>query len=100
MRRRSIFCLIISFLAISGGASFARDYQRAAPIQSTHDAEKWADKTLKKMSLEEKVGQMFMVRAPVEFLNELSPEYLQLRYAIKRYNIGGLLLTVHSEGPF
>ena len=100
MPRQSISFLFISFLAISCGASFARDYQHPAPIQLTHDAEKWADKTLRKMSLEEKIGQMFMVRAPVEFLNELSPEYLELRYAIKRYNIGGLLLTVHAEGPF
>ena len=100
MRRRSIFCLIISFLAISCATSFARDYQHPAPIQLTHEAEEWADKTLRKMSLEEKIVQMFMIRAHVEFLNVLSPEYLELRYAIKRYNIGGLLLTVHAEGPF
>src|SRR5438105_13299651 len=99
MRRRSIFCLIISFLAISCGAGFARDYQHPAPIQLTHEAEKWADKTLRKMSLEEKIGQMFMIRAHVEVLNVLSPEYLDLRYAIKRHNIGGLLLPVHSEAP-
>src|SRR5438105_11535498 len=100
MRRRSIFCLIISFLAISCGAGFARDYQHPAPIQLTHEAEKWADKTLRKMSLEEKIGQMFMIRSHAEFLNVLSPEYLELRYLIKRYNVGGLLLTVRAEGPF
>ena len=48
--------------------TFARDYQHVAPIQRSHDAEKWADKTLHKLSLEEKIGQMFMLRAQAEFL--------------------------------
>src|SRR5437763_12454682 len=100
MPRQSISFLVISFLAISCGASFARDYQHPAPIQLTHDAEKWADKTLHKLSLEEKIGQMFMLRAHAEFLNIASPEYLQLRDQVKRYHVGGLLLTVRAEGPF
>ncbi|HEV2113888.1 MAG TPA: glycoside hydrolase family 3 protein [Terriglobales bacterium] len=88
------------FLFLFAADSFARDYQRVTPIQVTHDAQKWADKTLKKLSLEEKIGQMFMLRAQAEFLNVASPEYLQLRDQVKRYHVGGLLLTVRAEGPF
>src|SRR5579859_4094241 len=91
---------LLLFLFIQTISSFARDYQRVAPIQVTHDSEKWADKTLKKLSLEEKIGQMFMLRAQAEFMNIASPEYLQLRDQVKRYHVGGLLLTVRAEGPF
>jgi beta-N-acetylhexosaminidase len=78
----------------------ARDYQQARPIQQTRDAEKWADKTLRKLSLEEKVGQMFMIRAEAEFMNAQAPDYLKLVDEIHRYHLGGLLLTVRAEGPF
>ena len=36
-------------------------YQRPGPIHLTHDGEKWAAKTLRKLTLEEKVGQVFML---------------------------------------
>ena len=73
-------------------------FQRPGPVRLTHDGDKWAQKTLRKMSLEEKIGQMFMIRAQTEFFNAQSPEYLQLRDNIRRYHIGGVLLTVASEG--
>jgi len=50
------------------------------------------------MSLEERIGQMFMIRAQTEFFNAQSPDYLQLRDNIRRYHVGGVLLTVASEG--
>ena len=80
--------------------SLAKDFQRARPLQLTSAAQKWADKRLRKLSLEEKIGQMFMIRAYSEFLNIDSAEYLQLRDAIHRYHIGSVLLTVRVDGPF
>lgn len=78
--------------------SFADDkYQQPAAVRLTRDGDKWAQKTLHKMSLEEKIGQMFMVRAHTEFFNVASPHYLKLRDEIQRYHIGGVLLTVASE---
>ena len=98
LKRFCLCCCALFFLLPA--TSLARDYQHVAPIQLTHDAEKWADKTLRKLSLEEKIGQMFMLRAHAEFLNIASPEFLQLRDQVKRYHVGGLLLTVRAEGPF
>ena len=89
--------LLLLLLAIP---SFAKDFQKPRPIQTTSDAQKWADKTLRKLSLEEKIGQMFMMRGRAEFLNVTSPDYLQLRDQIHRYHIGGVLLTVRTDGPF
>ena len=79
---------------------FPRDFQHPRPIQLKHDDEKWAEKTLHKLSLEEKIGQMFMVRGDVEFMNVASPDFIQLRDQIKRYHLGGVLLSVRVEGPF
>ncbi|PYX87213.1 MAG: hypothetical protein DMG67_19745 [Acidobacteria bacterium] len=89
--------LLLLLLAIP---CFARDFQKPGPIQTTSDAQKWADRTLRKLSLDEKIGQMFMMRGRAEFLNVTSPDYLQLRDQIRRYHIGGVVLTVRTDGPF
>ena len=79
---------------------WTKDFQKPKPIQPTPEAQKWADKTLRKLSLEEKIGQMFMMRGRAEFLNVASAEYKQLVDQIHRYHIGGVLMTVRTDGPF
>ncbi len=71
-----------------------------APIQLTHDREKWAEKTLHKMTVEEKIGQLFMIWCRASFLNVDSPEYLQWRDAMIKYHVGSFAMTVHVDGPF
>jgi len=93
MPRRLLIVLLLLASACVGEDKF----QRPGPVRLTHDGDKWAQKTLRKMSLEEKIGQMLMVRAQTEFFNVASPAYLQLRDNIRRYRIGGVLLTVASE---
>lgn len=89
-----IFLLVLSSPAIAG------DFQRPAPVHLDHDGEKWAQRTLKKLSLEEKVGQMFMIRlAMPQFVNLRNPEYLNWLDLIQRYHLGSVLLTVPAEGP-
>jgi len=89
-----IFLLAVFSPAIAG------DFQRVAPVHLDHDGEKWAQKTLKKLSLEEKIGQMFMVRlAMPQFVNLRNPEYLNWLDQIQRYHLGSVLLTVPAEGP-
>lgn len=96
--RKLLRFFICSFLVAS---AFAKDsFQHPRPLQVTSEDQKWADKTLRKLNLEEKIGQMFMLRANAEFMNIASPDYLQLVDRIHRYHIGGLLLSVHAEGPF
>ncbi|HZD31563.1 MAG TPA: glycoside hydrolase family 3 protein [Candidatus Angelobacter sp.] len=62
--------------------------------------EKWAQKTLKKMSLEQKVGQLFMIWSRAQFLNLNDPEYLAWRDALHKYHLGGFGLTVDYEDGF
>ena len=69
-------------------------------IHLTRDGEKWAEKTLRKLTSEEKIGQLFMVWCRAGFLNVENPEYLQLREAMQKYHVGSFAMTVHVDGPF
>ncbi len=69
------------------------------PAASTR-GDKWAEKTLHKLSVEEKIGQLFMVWCRAGFLNVENPEYLQLRDAMQKYHVGSFAMTVHVDGPF
>ncbi len=62
--------------------------------------DKWAEKTLHKLTLEEKIGQVFMIWCRASFLNVENPEYLQLREAMQKYHVGSFAMTVHLDGPF
>jgi beta-N-acetylhexosaminidase len=94
------FAVVLLALALSLSA-FAKDkYQRAVPTRLTKDGEKWAEKTLQKLTLEEKVGQVFMVWCRASFLNVENPEYAQWREAMQKYHIGSFAMTVHVDGPF
>ena len=60
---------------------------------------KWAEKTLRKLTLEEKVGQLFMVWARARFLNPDGPDYALLLDRIRKYHIGSIAMSVPVEGP-
>src|SRR6201993_969823 len=75
-------------------------YSRPSPIRHTSAGDKWAEKTLHKMTLEEQVGQVFMIWCRASFLNVESPEYLQLREFMQKYHVGSFAMTVHVDGPF
>ncbi|MGH9499828.1 MAG: glycoside hydrolase family 3 protein [Terriglobales bacterium] len=81
--------------------ALAKDkYQPVGPVRLDRDGEKWAKKTLSKLSPEEKVGQLFMIWVRAEFLNVASPEYLQLRDTMRKYHVGGFAMTVRWDPPF
>jgi beta-N-acetylhexosaminidase len=95
--------LLCVFLAVMPAASEKKPkeaFNQPGPVQLTKDGQKWAEKTLKKLSLEEKVGQLLMVRALAEFQNAQSPAYTELRDQIRKYHVGSVILTVRVDGPF
>ncbi len=92
------FFPIAAFLLLLPGFSFAKDkYQKVGPIELSHDGKRWAEKTLKKMSLEEKVGQLLQVRYYMDFENFDNDDYKHLRDEIRQYNIGSVILTTHVD---
>ena len=97
---RKSFALALILILLTGVSTPEDRVRPAGPLRNDERADNWARKTLKKMSLEEKVGQLFMVWARVEFLNVESPQYQQLRDAIRKYHLGGFGITVPVDGPF
>jgi len=92
--------ILLFAVALTAAASAKDKYQRPGPIHLTHDGEKWAEKTLHKLTLEEKVGQVFMIWCRASFLNVENPEYLQWREAMQKYHVGSFAMTVHVDGPY
>jgi len=86
--------------ARGAAAEPSKDHPPVSAIHLDHDGEKWASKTLKKMSTDEKIGQLIMPWARVQFLNSKSPEYLQLRENLRKYHVGGFAVSVPVEGSF
>src|SRR5579862_1614005 len=98
MRRK--LAVLVSILALISVAFGKEKYHRPGPIHLTHDDEKWAEKTLRKLSVEEKIGQVFMVWCRASFLNLESAEYLQLLESMQKYHVGSFAMTVHVDGPY
>ena len=98
---RTSLPLVVLF-ALLGTAAPTREKPPALPsITRTSDqASLWAETTLHSLSLEEKVGQFFMIRMRVERLSETSPEYLRLRDSIRQYHVGSLAMSIPAEGRF
>jgi beta-N-acetylhexosaminidase len=100
---RTIAALLLAFaLALP---AFAKDkdkekFSHPGPIHLTRSGEKWAEKTLHKLTVEEKIGQVFMVWCRASFLNVESAEYLQWREEMQKYHVGSFAMTVHVDGPF
>jgi len=94
-----IFPAIVLVLALTL-PSFAKDkHSRPAPA-STARGDKWAEKTLRSLTVEEKIGQLFMPWCRASFLNVESPEYLQWLEAMQKYHVGSFAMSVHVDGPF
>ncbi len=82
--------------------AFAKDKPKHAStkIELTKEREKWTEKTLHKMTVEEKIGQLFMVWCRASFVNLENAEYLQWREEMVKYHVGGFAMSVHVDGPF
>jgi beta-N-acetylhexosaminidase len=94
------FAVLLLLLSLTVYGLAKEKYQHAGPIYLDHAGEKWAEKALRQLSLEEKVGQLFMVWVRADFLNANSPTYLQLVDVMSKYHIGSFAMTVRWEPPF
>lgn len=52
----------------------------------------WVDKTIRKMTLDEKIGQLVVARYTGEFFNYDSPYLKNLEDLVRKYHLGGLIL--------
>lgn len=96
-----IYSAIFVVLALTLPA-FPKDkdkHPRPAPLH-TSGGDQWAEKTLRKLTVEEKIGQVFMIWCRASFLNVENPEYLQWLDAMRKYHVGSFTMSVHVDGPF
>src|SRR6202522_4417860 len=100
MHRTLALLLLALVLTTTASAKEKDKYQHPGPIHLTPAGQKWAEKTLRKMTLEEKIGQVFMIWCRASLLNVENPEYLQLREAMNKYHVGTFAMTVHVDGPY
>jgi beta-N-acetylhexosaminidase len=96
--------LLLITLLLAAALCFARDkskdrFQQPGPIHLDKAGRKWADKTLRKMSPEDKVGQLFAIKVNAQFLNDAAPIWIQLRDTVSKYHVGALVMTVPVDGP-
>jgi len=97
MLTRSLSALLVVVLVLP---AFSKAKYQPLPVHLDRDGEKWAEKTLKKLTLQEKVGQLFMIWARAQFVNVNSPEYAQLRDTMKKFDVGSFAMSVPYEPPF
>ena len=65
-----------------------RPYARRA----SREALKWADDELRRMSLEEKIGQLISIGLNATFLNQESEPFRELRRQVEQNHVGGIIL--------
>lgn len=95
----SVYLRAVFFLLIFSLTGATAEPHPPRPVQLTKDGRYWVEKTLARLSLEEKVGQMLNVRYFTDFQNFESDDYKQFRDMLKKYHIGSVVLTVHVDGP-
>ncbi|MGA7686101.1 MAG: glycoside hydrolase family 3 N-terminal domain-containing protein [Terriglobales bacterium] len=105
---RAAFTFVFIFCA-AGGSATDKDktkdagakahFARPRPIHLDAAGRRWADRALRRMSNEEKVGQLFMIWAKVQFMNDADPIWVDLREKVRKYHIGSLGMTVPTDGP-
>lgn len=86
-------CLLFSLTfapanGLRGQSLTAKPYTRRA----SREAVKWADAELRRMTLDEKIGQLISVGVNATFLNQESEAFRELRRQVEQNHIGGIIL--------
>jgi beta-N-acetylhexosaminidase len=89
---------VLLFLLLTPNSFAKEKYLKNRPVELTSAGRRWAEKTLKHLSLEEKVGQMIQVRYFMDFQNFDGNPYKDFRDQLQKYHIGSVTLTVHVDG--
>jgi len=90
--------IVVSVVLISTFSMLAQATSQPdapGPIHLTKAGKKWVAKTLRSLSLEEKIGQMLMGRCCLDYPSFDSQEYKELRDDLQKYHIGSLVVAAH-----
>ena len=86
--------LVLILTLLASAALPVNKAQKVAPYkrEPSSAAVKWANEELRKMSLEEKVGQLISVGVNATFLNQDSDAFRTLKRHVEEHKIGGVIL--------
>jgi beta-N-acetylhexosaminidase len=84
--------LIAPLVKLNEGVSAKSREVKPYSATPSKNAVKWADKQLRKMSLDEKIGQLVYVGINATFLSQDSDAYQALRHQVVDNHIGGIIL--------
>ena len=91
------FVVAVVVLLVSSHCFAKEKYLANKPVELTKGGRHWAEKTLKHLSLEEKVGQMIQVRYFMDFENFDSDGYKQFRDELQKTPTGVVVFRVRLE---
>jgi beta-N-acetylhexosaminidase len=86
---------IVAAVSVAGSALVGA--QRPDPFVIDKTADKWVQATLRKMSLDEKVGQLLVSSFQSSFLSTDSEAFEELAKAVREYHVGGFHVFGASE---
>ena len=93
-RLRQSLSVVLLLMLLASSVLPANQSSKVAPFkrEPSSAALKWANEELRKMSLEEKVGQLISVGINATFLNQESDAYRTLKRHVEENKIGGIIL--------
>src|SRR5438874_6942940 len=86
------FALSQPFVLITNANVAAANSPKPYSRKASKEALKWADAELRKMSLDEKIGQLIYVGVNATFLNQDSEAFKALRHQVVDNHVGGIIL--------
>lgn len=95
-----VVTLLLAFaLLLAPGASTQTGGNLRFDRKLTKKEEDWVRKTLRSLTLDEKIGQMIIAEANVVFWNRDGAEYKKLRHHIVNNKVGGVILFRSQVWP-
>lgn len=91
MKFLTSFCLLLSFILALVALAAPPDQVAVSQFAPSKKDWDWADKTLKKMTVDEKVGQLVHVGINARFAHQESSFFKELRRHVTENKIGGVI---------
>ncbi len=91
--RFKVFALVIIFITLISG--FTKEPVKRGEESPEREAQIWADSVLASLSLDQKIGQLFMIAT---YSNRNEKYYQGVEDQIKKYHLGGLIFFQGTAG--
>ncbi len=88
------FIALLSLICILQLCLPAFAFSQTTKFRPSEKADKWADKKLKKLSIDEKIGQLIHVGINARYQNQDSAEFKELKRQVVENKVGGIIVFV------